>query len=178
MRQTRSIDQHPKRNQIIDAILAGQSLRKVAKLAGVSHTAIADYKRKVVAPAVKNSAKSLVKNNVPAEVSEHIQECTELTHQAVAENPVISRVLEKMERYPRWLQAAENAADYRALSSLDGAETRTLELQAKLLGLLQDTAGTTTNVQILVLPPSTRPESPQSAQGQIGGGEVIDVEPG
>ena len=172
-KQVRRIDQHPKRNQIIDALLAGQSSRAVAKLAGVSHTQVADYKRKVVLPALKNAGKTLERNNVPEEIAEKVQETVALTKLAAAENPVLTRIEKKYERYDRWIDGAEKKEDFRTCASIDGAETKALELQARMLGLI-DAPVSTTNIAVVLLASDQR-QAP--ARQAIPDAEVIDITP-
>jgi transcriptional regulator with XRE-family HTH domain len=51
------IETHPKKAELIEALLAGMSLRKVAAMAGVSHTQVAEYKNKVLLPSLDRAAK-------------------------------------------------------------------------------------------------------------------------
>jgi hypothetical protein len=51
------IDKHPKRDEIINALLAGESLRKVSVIAGVSATAVQHYKNKILLPALEKAGK-------------------------------------------------------------------------------------------------------------------------
>lgn len=53
-----SIDRHPQRQKIIDALLAGESLRSISERVSppVSFSAIHRYRSQVVAPALKNAA--------------------------------------------------------------------------------------------------------------------------
>ena len=53
-----SIDSHPQRQKIIDALIAGEPLRSIASRVSppVSFTAIHRYRSNVVAPALKNAA--------------------------------------------------------------------------------------------------------------------------
>jgi hypothetical protein len=180
-----SIDSHPMKSRIIEAVAKGQSARKIAAWCDppLHFATVARFARRVKEVGAQQLAVAKIlraNDNISGDntVRPEDREILDATKQAMQANPVLARISQKFGRYDRWLQGAESNEDYRACASVDGAETKALELQAKLLGLLQDTAGTTNNVQILVLPPSTRPESLQSAQGQIGAGEVIDVEPG
>lgn len=50
------IETHPKKQEIIDALLEGQSLRKVAAMAGVSHTQVDDYKKRVLLPSLERAS--------------------------------------------------------------------------------------------------------------------------
>jgi transcriptional regulator with XRE-family HTH domain len=139
------------KKKVLDAILAGQSLRKVAKLAGVSHTVIADYKRRVVHPALKTAAKIQEVQGIPETGGEIIQESANLTRAVIAADPFVSRIQKQYDHLDEGYRLAREARDPRAIAAVASADSRANELHAKLEGRL-DSQPTGSQVAVVVLP--------------------------
>lgn len=178
------IDKHPQRQQIIDGILSGQSLRTIGHsvVPQVHHTTLARFKLKLVGPAVramrgvntnardlKAIASAAGLDMDPANAAERYAEDLR--------KMVQERVAARLERRGGWISEAEkrpiadkngnvfNDMDHRALSAHDRNEGTDLEFLARLAGLLSDGGSTTINMQIGI--------QPQQAQAQEE--LVIDV---
>jgi hypothetical protein len=185
MSQT-AIESHPQRQSILEALAAGQSPQKISKWCNppLSHVAIWRYRRNHGLPAMQRAetiVKALQKQGLlkdGEEIGNRAEAIKTVTEQVALDDPILSRIQKSYDRMDGAFATITETKAYDQLAALENAESRKIELHARVTGRLNDNAGTTNNVQILVLPPSTRPESLQSAQGQIGAGEVIDVEPG
>lgn len=86
-----SIEEHPQRKKIVDAIVAGQSVRDISKWTNprVSHSVVHRYKAAIVRPAMIHAQKIapiLKKNNMIAADTEPVQ----LVHDAINFSPVLS----------------------------------------------------------------------------------------
>lgn len=156
------IDNHPKRDEIVTAILAGQPLRQVAKLAGMSHTAVQNYVKRIVRPAVLSSAKarSMLQTNPSAEgtirtICETKQIAKDAANSA-ALAPIMNRLAERQADQLELLKEAKKAKDFRGFASIDNCEHKDIELTCRLLGLLDSQTANTTNIQnnTVVLMPS------------------------
>lgn len=173
------IEDHPQRVQIERSIIAGKSSRAIAATCSppVSHSAINDYRKKALAHAVGKQAKAVVKQaiNLARESGENVS--TELIRETTSRQtlaaPFIATLERKYARYERWMQGAESKDDFKALASLDTAETRAIQLQAQLAGALQQDQQTTTQINVALVMPSTS----QADRPALASGTTIDVEP-
>jgi len=171
------VEDHPQRKQIEADILAGLSLRAIGSRVSppVSAPTLQRYVAKFLRPALDKQRSNLIKH-----VTETVTQKTGIddveavrneTARELAARPFLSRIERKFERYERWMEGAEKKEDWKALASLDTAETRSIELQARLSGALDSAPSTAVQVNIaLCLPDPERPAS--NAAGQ-----VVDVEP-
>lgn len=148
-----TIDMLPpdKKKRVIDALLSGESLSKVAKMVGISKVQVGVYKNKVVRPAIEMSLKSRAIKDLPQDVVEQVKETQDLTRQAAIADPIIAQIERHDADRARLKQIAESKGELRAWSSLDGNDLRSIELTARLTGRLKDTQNTN-NTSILILP--------------------------
>lgn len=188
-----AVHDHPQLAEIERAIISGKTIREIAKCANprLSVSAVQRYKAKLVAPVVRNTAKSvaaqvlakktITRSNVSrAEVQNECNRATIL-------QPFLKRVERKYKRYDSLLSEAEKAnvvldklgnpvvlsPDLRAIAALDAAETRTMEFHGRALGILQQDQQTTTQINVaLVMPSASQADRPAGASGT-----TIDVEP-
>ena len=178
------LESHPKKQEIIDAILAGDSLRKVSKMAGVSHMAVQNFRRKIqpsVARAAAladleafaNKALGETKQDVQAQAN-HIKELTRAV--ADADTSVLwrSRADSLWNRGDKFLSDAELArkvyhdkdgnpvfdgADFSAITGVMNQLHRNLELTGRAWGVLREdqAAGVHVENMLVVLPRADRP---------------------
>jgi transcriptional regulator with XRE-family HTH domain len=165
------------KKKVLDAILAGQSLRKVAKLAGVSHTVIADYKRRVVYPALKTAAKIQEVQGIPETGGEIIQESANLTRAVIAADPILSRMEQRRLDRERLLKTAEDSADLRGWAAIDRNDISATELEARLTGRL-DSQPTGGQVAVVVLPVAGLPGPAAPVAQVLPAGAVRFLPPG
>lgn len=165
------IDTHPDRQKIVDALLSGESLRDIAKMAGISHQSVARYKRSVVPKAIKNARIILQNQPVPETSKEQIALHAEVTKAALIADPYVSAIASKRDRLTRCLAQAEQKEDFKSVAALDSADTRNLTLLAQLEGRLDsgNTRQPTTQVVVVMPIPQPAPREP--------GGPIIDVDP-
>lgn len=173
------IEDHPQLTEINNAILNRQSIDQITKWVSppVSRATIQRYRARVLAPAIKQHAQtvsrhivSAVKDAVPGIADEAIRH--EIDRRTIAA-PFIARVEQKFKRYEKWMDGAEQKEDYRALSALDTAETRAIQLQAQLSGALQsDASMVNQQIAIAIQLPALEPDHSSTA-----GEAVIDIQP-
>lgn len=172
------IDTHPKRDKILEAILSGKSLRTVAKMAGCSHTVVADYKRKVVAPAVRDARKLAASESLPADRREAIAETTNLTKRVIRADPLRERV----EKFAKGLEnaftdaMAEDERDLKGVAAVAGAALKAVETAAKLEQHPGFVPGLPVGSGIHVHLHVGAAAQPSESPAETGDGEVITVE--
>jgi len=168
---TRAIDRHPNRKKIIDAMLAGESDRKIAKMAGVSHVAVNAYRREVLQPQLETAAKahkfSKLAEKIGAEPEEAGQVAA-LTQELVKSNPFLERTQVLWNECLDGVRDAKEAVkvhhkadgsvvfdgrDFAALAAMLNQAHRNLELFGRGAGLLRDDAAGTNITQMLVFLP-------------------------
>lgn len=175
-----SVEKHPQRQQIIDDIISGKPLVQIAaKLDPPLHFAtISRYRTKVLGVATR-------KMHGKSATTKALKEFGQAVASEDGENDVKKALRDELqmsckrlnERRERWIQDAERVAvyddsgaavgskmDHRALSSYDRNDLSSIELQAKLAGILQETAN---HVQIVA-------SMQIGSDGQVAG-EVIDI---
>lgn len=167
-----TIDAHPERKKLLDMLLSGVSCREVARVAGLSHTAVANYKRKVVKPAMLTAVKLRTSQEVQPESVQQARETGELTRAVIAADPILARVAAIDADRARIKAAAEGKEDYRAWSALDRNDLSAIELHAKLTGRLVEHQAPTTQV-VIVVPDRSQAQQPAAADDL----EVIDLGP-
>lgn len=176
-----AVESHPKRKEIIDALLSGESARSVVKRLGLSlsHHCLSRYMKENVAPALRRNtiASKVIRQsglaNERGELDENSRQVMDATKAALAANPIIARVEKKYSRYDRWFAGAEEQGDFRALASIDGAESKALELHARLSGLLDGPQSQSHSI-VLIMPQSALPQAP--APRQIEQADVIECQ--
>jgi hypothetical protein len=163
------------RQQTIDRLLSGESARAVSRYLDMqgyklSHAAVARYNSKVVRPALKTGAKLQRLQSLAETPREQLVETAALTQEALAADPILSRIRAKQARMDRVLVKAEESENYSAVAALEAADTRALDLEARVTGRLQATTNSTT-IQVAVMYQAAPPA--QIAESQ---GEIIDVD--
>lgn len=174
------IETHPKRDAINDALLAGQSLRKVASLAGVSHMAIRDYKAKVLIPSLMTAAKAK-KIQAMAEIAEsgggnaaEVLEMTRAVASAANNAPWFDRheklwqlnleALEDSKRARKIINTTEgqviDGKDFSAFNATLANAYKAQEQFGKATGVLadKDQGNVTNNLLMVVMPRGGMPE--------------------
>ena len=172
-----TVDTHPQRAKIIDAVLAGQSCREISKgldppLHYVTIARFAQRSKQALAQQAA-AAKALAEQQHGDTGKLQPGDLIEATKAALTANPILARIEKKYERYDRWIEGAEKKEDFRTCASIDGTETKALELQARMLGLI-DAPVNTTNIAVVLLASDQR-QAP--ARQAIPDAEVIDITP-
>jgi uncharacterized protein YdcH (DUF465 family) len=172
---------HPQRERIIEALVAGESSYSVAQWCKptVHPTTIWRFRRNCIAPKlsqVEQFAKSLQDNilqsaNGNATVNPAVIQ-NAVSALAVAD-PLLNRVNRKYERYDDMIAKAQKANDFGGFSAVDRAETQALRLHAELTGRLQS-AQPTTLVQIVI--GAEQRENPVE-RADDAHGETIEIAP-
>lgn len=164
-----SVELHPQRKQIERDILAGIGYREIAKRVSppVSPATLQRYGAKMLKPALEKRRADLIKQ-VSRSVAEKADGVApELirseTEQRLSAQPFVRQLQAKYDRYGRWFKGAEEKEDWRALAALDGAETRTIELDARLHGALDTASQNAQTINIaVVLPAPVQPATGSS----------------
>lgn len=175
------IDRHPKRDEIIDALLAGKSLRQVGQMAGISATAVQHYKNNILMPSLEKAGK--------------LAKIEKITQQAVLEdlNPKrieeLTKAIATVGEHSIWRDRQEKLGTI-GLDSLDQARAkaletgdfgqvwqglnacnRTQEIDGKARRILGDDGGASVKVDqmFLILPriELAEPEAPAAEQPAI-----------
>ena len=172
-----TVETHPQRKRIVDALLNGESARSVAKWTTppLHFATVARYARRVKDAAAQQLAvaKVLATQRATAESGTENEQIELATKLAMTANPVLALIEKKHARYDRWIEGAEKKEDFRTCASIDGAETKAIELQARMLGLI-DAPVSTTNIAVVLLASDQR-QAP--ARQAIPDAEVIDIVP-
>jgi transcriptional regulator with XRE-family HTH domain len=153
------------RRQVVDALLAGESLRTVAKLAGCSHLAISDYKKRIVVPAIEKAQR--IQNLHQPELSGFPQASsqTALTRDIIRTDPFRERLEALWSRTNEALDASAPGTQYFNLfANILNQAHKNLELLGRVTGDLADDKAPSVAIQIVL--PSVSHDSP-----------VIDIDP-
>lgn len=159
-RPVSAIEGHPQRHKIIEALLAGQTLKQIAAWTepAVSTAAICRWRRNAIAPANQALSAIAPNNDIHA-----IPTAAHVDHQAVtrvallnAADPFLTAVAHQTTRRARWMRDIEDAGDYsdngpdyKTLAVLDRNDQSGLELHARLAGRLDAPAQNQTNIMIV-----------------------------
>lgn len=174
-----TIDRLPteQKQKVVDAILAGKSLRIIGKMAGISQVAALNYKNKVVLPAIKNARKIVEAEGVPDNPTKQVAKTAALTEALAIGSSIISRVQELAADRAEVKEKAKADGQLGAWASMDRNDLSALELEARLTGAL-DTRPSTVNVVVFSpMQPSVAPASGTVvASAASGPAEVIDAE--
>lgn len=171
-----------------DALASDMSNSAIAKLAGVSHQTIGNFRRQHIKPASEALTKAqrfdeLV--NIPAQSVDLAK--------TLAQHPFVLRTNDLWEIARRNIEAAEKAVDvvqtpagpmpvgqsFSALAAMLGAGHKNLELYGKGTGLFSDqTAPAGVTVNVLIVAPESSASDPQVSPVFTGAQcQTIDVEP-
>jgi hypothetical protein len=130
---TSTITRHPKRAEIEKALLAGTSVRDIARQHGLSHAAVGRYRQEWLAKRDKRSDAILVKH---VEQERHrAEDLLQLCNQALDH---AQEAIEGAKGEGKWGQAATGIREF----------TRAVELLARLRGELHSQAQTTVNTTV------------------------------
>jgi 2-phospho-L-lactate guanylyltransferase (CobY/MobA/RfbA family) len=176
-RPNSTVDCHPDRQKIIDAILAGKSLDFIAASVNppLNRFAIWRYAKNHVAPALQKSltvAKELHRKGLVELTPDDIRELPAAqvaTRASLMAEPILARVRAHQETLDDAINGAMAEGDARSIAALVGADLKGLELQGRLNGALSEGQTTITAIQIVV--PADVPRLQQDRQP-----ECIDVE--
>lgn len=160
------IEDHPQLNEINRAILNKQSIDAIVKWVSpqVSRATIQRYRARVLAAPIKQHARTLAKRvveNVTREVPalSEAQIRGELDQQTIAQ-PFRKLLDKKLARYDRWIDIAHEKGDVRGFAAVDSAETRAIELDARLAHALDPSSQNAQTINIaVVLPAPVQPAS-------------------
>jgi hypothetical protein len=174
------IDSHPAKQQIIDGILAGKPYAELARLAGCSKMSISRYVHNVVKPAVRYmSYKRKKQKEIAKPVTGTDEVVKGVTHsQAKAALPiadVMARLHRRNKRREEWLDAAEQAEDFRALGTFDSNGLREIELECRLNGLLDNQQQISNTIISLVCDTITIQAQPGSTPEDDGAIDITSI---
>lgn len=135
------IDSHPQKQKIIDAILAGETVRKIAAWAKppVSFNAIQRYKAAIVKPAIQQSQavariiNSTAKQSLTAEEKQAVQDAVQAAPVLAVRELRLARLQDRANRLD--LIMNERAVD---MASAPGGKSGLLARQLKQLGSGKD----------------------------------------
>ena len=163
-----TIDNLPEvqRRKVVDAILAGKSLRQVAKMVGISAVSVKVYKDKVVMPAIRTAQKVQAFQSLPSTNSELIKEQTAITRDIIQASPFKQRLEKLWDRTEKALDRAETAVrvvkdedtgqlvsvgpDVAAIGPLLNQAHKNVELLGRVTGELEVSAGSNIAIQIVL----------------------------
>lgn len=198
-------DRHPQKQQIIDAILAGKSLRQIATGIDpvVHHATIARFRVALLATAAqtmrgKSGSSQAVKQLIDScDPSKSVSEVNSNINNELRTR-VHSAIDKRLTRREGWISEAESVPlrdakgkilrdaagevvttlDHRALAAHDGNELKDLRTIAELGGLLQQSGPAVQVNAVIMMPgPSAGYRESQEAEAiEIAQPGVIDVE--
>lgn len=170
-------EKHPQRQEIIDAILAGEALRSIAKrvVPPMNHTTLSRFKLQILTPAVStlrgtSSKYSELQGLALATGMKQTRLDPASAVDLMVKQSVHASIDKRIQRREAWIKSAWNGGtdpDHRALSAHDRNEFTDLELTARLAGLLQTGAPGETTVNIAVMVPAAA-EVPEARVIEIG----------
>lgn len=133
------IDSLPKekRQKVLDMLLRGESLREIAKIAGVSHVAVQGYKRKVVMPAIRTAQKVQSLQEVSDDPGKVVTEQSRLTRAIVGASPFRDRLEQLWGRTDRALSQAEQDKELSVMAPLLNQAHKNVELLGRVTGELE-----------------------------------------
>ena len=154
------IDKLPEaqRQRVVNALLAGASLRKAASLAGVSHTQVGEYKKKVLAPALQVAEKVNALRVVADSQDLTTVSPETLPRAVISAAPLVSRIAEHQKAADTLLASAVGKQDARGAAAVISADLKGLELQARLTGLLDSGTHVHVNQLAVIMSPKDEPE--------------------
>jgi hypothetical protein len=185
------IDELPEvqRREVVDALLAGKSLRQVGKIAGCSHSVIQDYKRRTLLPALRQAQEVQAFQPLPPTNREALQQQARLTKDIIQASPFKDRLEKLWDRTDKALDRAESAVrvvldedtgklvavgpDVSAIAPLLNQAHKNVELLGRVTGELEVAAGSNIAIQIVLPQVASPPSGAESAPAY----EVIDIAP-
>lgn len=174
-----AVESHPQKKHIIDCLLAGMPLRKLAATLDppIYFTSLQRYKLGIVRPAVRNAhvlakvlgnGKSLSDDEIAGVALETATKAVQAQHVA---DPYLARTAKHRETIDQAL--AVEGVDGRTVAALIGTDLKGMELDARLTGRLDSGNSGTTNIYMLTAPAIVfgTPSAPEPV------GPVVDVTP-
>jgi hypothetical protein len=181
-----SLSDHPQRDKIIEALIAGQTPDAVAQWCKppLHKTTIWRFRRSHIASKlsrIEETAKALQDNILQSAAGNQTVDPAVIqaaTSALCTADPIMSRVLAKYQRYD---DMYAKTVDPQGFSSIDRAETQALTLHANLTGRLQQ-SGPSTVVQIVFgqFPQNTNKDAcnrDATDCTDVAPGAVIDISP-
>ena len=153
-----------KRQEIVNALLAGKALREVAKLAGVSHTAVDIYKRKKFLPTLALAQKVNASSEVEQSLERQVTNVATLTKAVISAAPIISRIQKHQETLDQAILDARQEKDARGVAALIRTDLSGLELDARLTGLLDSGTHVHVNQLAVIMSPKDEPEPAEAIE--------------
>ena len=161
-----AVESHPMRQKIIDAILAGQTLKQITAwtVPSVSTASICRFKRNALAKTgrvVNQAVADLIQSdaNLPHYPDSRVSQSVTQVALAVASDPFLCAITKSATRRERWMKDIEDAGDYgvdgpdyKALATLDRNDLTGLELHARLAGRLDNAKAEITINALLNVP--------------------------
>lgn len=165
------------RKNAVDMLLNDKSTRDVSKYLAsqglaISHTAVAHYKKIVLRPALEAGNKLQQIEQLTASQDGPPVSAIELTKKILLADPLLDRVKNKYKVNDEATSKALQVADLKAVAALQSADTRTMDLEARLTGRL-NSGPTFNNVVQLVI--SQTPIKPHVAELTESNTVDIDV---
>lgn len=147
-----TLEQHPQRLRIIEAISAGRPYSEIEAWSNppVNRGALSRFKRRAIAvqdQAVKDAKRAIANNDKGINPAD-LPAVQRLALNSAAD-PFILRALKSDARRDAWMAKAETDEDYRVLASLDRNDLTSQEFQARLAGRLETTAPQS-NIMIVI----------------------------
>lgn len=159
------IDSLPKekRQKVIDALMRGESLRSVAKIAGVSFQSIDAYKRKIVLPALRMASKVQAIEQVGGDSASIIESQARLTNSIVAASPFRERLEYLWGTTKKAITQAEQDKELNVMAPLLNQGHKNVELLGRVTGELEVS---TPSIAIQIVCPVTD-QRPSTAAAQV-----------
>lgn len=197
VRQPSAVDDHPMRRKITDMLLTGKSLRDVRKVIEpkLSIDTLAKFKRRSILPALDRLVAEMQVQNPeakilpPADMSPHSPQTALVAADPAAlnrascevsaeisQNPVIARLSSRFKKVDDLLDKAHSELDYGGFANLLNADTRQLQLLARLRGDLSSDERGSQSVQVNVIIPNSARHA--SDNKEVFGSRGENLEPG
>jgi hypothetical protein len=148
------------RSKVVDALLAGQPLRKVAKLVGISAQQVGEYKTKVLLPAILTAQKVQALQGVTKPNAVRVAEQTSLTRDIVKSSPFRERVEKLWGVTDESIEKAKADGDIHLLAPLINQAHKNCEILGRATGELESVANNSVAIQIVY--PASQPQTLQS----------------
>jgi len=159
-----------KRQEVNNALLAGMSLRAVAKIAGCSHSQVAIYKTLIFGPALSTARRV---NEIAGEGDRPVQ--AKEVNRALA---TIEPLRQRIESHRRVVDSKLQDTDAKGAAALISADLRGIELEAKLTGALEgQRLGSVTFQNVILMPKNPDIEEADACGAVVDSKPVIDVPP-
>jgi hypothetical protein len=172
-----AVETHPQRKRIIDALLAGQSVRAIAATLDppMHYTALDRYRREKMQPALRNAAQSakvlaratsIPANEIPPETAVSLNRAAA---RALQDAPIVQPYLARIAEHQQTIDAAIGFAcdneDPKAVAALVTTDLKGMEFHARLMGVSLDgprQAATEVNLTLMLPIPRALPvEAPR-----------------